>query len=457
MAKVLLISCNLAIEPYPVYPLGVSLIAEASRAKGHTVFEWDLLRHKNSLEKAAEFVQSRQPEVVGLSLRNIDTVNYNEQKSYVDGYRAMVQTIRRVSDAPVVLGGSAFTILPEAILQATGADYGISGEGEAVFCDLLETLAAGRKPTQQLLPARPLMAGDQLTLSKRNHELADFYLKKGGMLNIQTKRGCPHRCAYCSYPLLEGKIYRHRPAAEVVDEIEMLITEYQADYYAITDSVFNDATGHYLEIAEELVRRKRCVPWMCFLRPDHFKKEEVALLKRAGLSSIEWGTDCSTDTTLSQMKKDFNWEQVVHSNDLFAQAGIANAHFIIFGGPGETAQTVEEGLGNVSRLKHCVVFGSIGVRIFPHTAMYERALTENFITQATSLLEPIFYFSGDIDPIWLHETILDSFAGREDRIYPDGQLLDKTSAFHLLGYRGPIWDYLLKEAPTRRKKHVQKP
>ena len=84
---------------------------------------------------------------------------------------------------------------------------------------------------------------------------------------MQTKRGCPHRCAYCSYPVLEGKAYRFRDPKDVVDEIKVLITKYDADYYTITDSVFNDGAGKYLSIAEELVRRNINVPWMCFLRP----------------------------------------------------------------------------------------------------------------------------------------------------------------------------------------------
>lgn len=455
MARIALISCNMAQEPYPVYPLGLSIIAEAARASGHTVFEWDLLMHKGSLSGAAGFIQSHQPDYIGLSLRNIDTVNYNEQKSYVHGYRKMVDTIRQVSPAPIILGGSAFTILPEAILQATGADYGITGEGEIAFCDLINVLENGSTPAGKILPPRPRLSGKQMGIAPRNNHFADFYLKKGGMLNVQTKRGCPHLCAYCSYPTLEGRLYRQRPAEEVADEVEMLIKEHHADYYAVTDSVFNDSTGHYLEIAEALVRRNIATPWMCFLRPDYFTADEVDLLKRAGLSSIEWGTDCSTDQTLRAMKKDFSWDQVVHANNLFAKAGIANAHFIIFGGPAETEQTVLQGLENINHLENCVVFASLGVRIFPHTAMYERALQENVITRETDLLEPVFYFSKDIRAAWIHEALLKSFAGREDRIYPDGQLLDKTSAFHLLGYRGPVWDYILKKGPTRRKKHVR--
>lgn len=453
MAKIVLISANIAKEPYPVYPLGLTMVAEAARAKGHSVFEWDLLMKKGSIEIGSEFIKQHQPDIVGISLRNIDTVNYNEQKSYIDGYCDLVNAIRAVSDAMIVLGGSAFTILPEQIMEVINADYGIVGEGEVSFCNLVQDIESGSFPKQKILNSTPPISGDQFSAMSRNIEFTDYYLKKGGMLNIQTKRGCPHRCAYCSYPTLEGRVYRHRPAGEVADEIEMLIKDHNADYYAITDSVFNDSTNKYLEIGEELVKRKINTPWMCFLRPDNFKKSEVDLLKKAGLSSIEWGTDCSTDATLSEMKKDFSWEQVVKSNNIFAEAGISNAHFIIFGVPDESEKTLSLGLQNISKLENCVVFGSIGVRIFPHTSIYDRALKANVINEGTNLLEPLFYFSPNVEPQFIHEEIVKSFNGRIDRIYPDGQLLDKTSAFHLFGYRGPIWDYILKKGKTRRKIH----
>jgi len=452
MAKVLLISANTAEEPYPVYPLGMSMVAEAIRRCGHSAVEWDLYSNDASMDKMKEAVRREHPALIGLSLRNVDTVNYNKPTSYIPAYRAIVRELRTVSDAPIVLGGSAFTIFPEKIMKLTGADYGIAGEGEQAVCDLLDQLESGWPPAERIMHNNPVLSGAQFSALKRNDRLAKFYLSKGGMLSVQTKRGCPHRCAYCSYPVLEGRRYRYRDAADVVDEIEMLISKYNADYYSITDSVFNDTRGKYLEIAEELVRREISTPWMCFLRPHNFKSDEVAVLKRSGLSSIEWGTDCSTDITLKGMQKDFTWEQVVASNNVFADAGISSGHFIIFGGPDETHETAAEGLENIKRLNHCVVFASIGVRIFPDTPIYKRSLSEGVISAEDDLIEPTFYFSKSIEIPRLHEQILTGFEGRMDRIYPDGQFVEKTKALHLFGHRGPAWDLLLKKSGRRRKK-----
>ncbi|RPI03465.1 MAG: radical SAM protein, partial [Calditrichaeota bacterium] len=416
MAKVLLISCNITQEPYPVYPLGMSMVAEAVREHGHEVHEWDINVQGKDAPSIQAVIRQVQPHYVGLSLRNVDSANYNKPDAYITEYKNVVAAIRQVTTAPIILGGSAYTIFPDLILKELGADHGVAGEGEKAFCSLLDQLETDPDSAYPIYYNNPALSGSEFSTSKRNELLTDFYLKNGGMLNVQTKRGCPHRCAYCSYPLLEGKKYRLRPPVEVAHEFEELTQKYHADYIAITDSVFNDAGEHYLRIAEELVRRQISTPWMCFLRPDDFQKDQVDLLVRAGLKAVEWGSDCATDTTLQAMHKDFTWNQVVHSNNLFAQHGVSNAHFIIFGGPGETEATLDQGLINLQSLTHCVIFAGIGVRIFPGTAVHRWALEEGKITPDQNLLPPIYYFSDKVDRAVMHDKILASFARRMDRI-----------------------------------------
>lgn len=447
MAKVSLISCNITQDPYPVYPLGMTIVAEAARACGHEVVEWDMNAQGKEDTAIQKFINGSQPNFIGLSLRNVDSANYNKPDSYIEDYKKVVMAIREISPAPIILGGSAFTIFPDLILDELGADYGIAGEGEGAFCHLLHQLETDPESTYRIYYNYPPL--EKFSASNRNDSLTEFYIKIGGMLSVQTKRGCPHRCAYCSYPVLEGRHYRFRQPEDVVDEIEVLVHKYNADYYAITDSVFNDATGHYLNIAEELVRRGIDIPWMCFLRPANFTNNEVALLKRSGLNAVEWGTDCATDLTLSAMRKAFTWDQVVHSNNIFAQAGVSNAHFIILGGPKETYDTLEEGLINLQALEKCVIFAGIGVRIFPDTAVYQWALEEGKITSDQNLLPSTYYFSDDVEIKLMHQKILDAFKDRLDRIYPDGQFVEAARAFHLAGNRGPAWDLLLKRIITR--------
>ena len=446
MARVLLISCNVAREPYSVYPLGMTMVAAAARKRGHDVTQFDLLCAESQIQRLTDTVRLCQPDIIGLSLRNIDNIDSADLVGYTSAYAEVGRILRESTPAPIVLGGAGYSLFPELLLEQVGAEYGIVGEGETAFCQLVEQLVNGTPPKAVILRGEHPIAGDAMTAPDRDQQLVSFYLNEGGMLNLQSKRGCPHRCAYCTYPSLEGDTYRFRPPADVVDEVEMLTARYGAEYIAFTDSVFNDRQGHYLAVVEELVRRANPVRWMAFFRPQYFDRSEVDLLKRGGLHAVEWGTDCTTDTTLSQMRKDFTWSQVETSNRLFAEAGIHNAHFVIFGGPGETEQTVREGLANIERLPNCVVFAFCGVRILPGTAIHGLAVEQGIVERGDRLLPARFYFSPELERESLHQAVAHNFAGRIDRIYPLGNEIERVRAFHRLGYRGPIWDLLLGTA-----------
>jgi radical SAM superfamily enzyme YgiQ (UPF0313 family) len=443
MANIALVSCNLTREPYPVYPLGMSLIAAAARSKGHTVLQHDLLISGDSADRLFDDVRSFRPDVIGLSLRNIDNVDSSDLVEWTASYVELARAARQCGSGPVVLGGSGYSLFPQRLLDLLEADYGIVGEGETAFCRLVERLLAGEPPERRILYGRNELTGASLVAAARDPRLVSFYASQGSPLNLQTKRGCPHRCAYCTYPMLEGRSYRFRAPAAVVDEIELLVHEHGADYYAITDSVLNDREDHYLLVAQELIRRRIRVPWMAFFRPSRFRPEEVDVLRRAGLHAAEWGTDCSTEATLEQMCKDFTWSDVERSNRLFAEAGICNAHFIIFGGPGETEQTLRKGLDNIERLSDCVVFAYCGVRILPETDIHRRSVAEGVVAAGEDLLEAKFYVSPGLTQARLDEVLRDSFGARRDRVYPPGQDVEKVQALHALGHRGPGWNYLL--------------
>lgn len=449
MALILLVSANTVSDPYPVYPLGMSLVGEAARRVGHDVKEWDFLCH-GGIEELACFTKATVPDIIGVSLRNVDNADSQALQSYFAGYRQTVHCLKQCSDAPVILGGPAFSLFPEEMLEELGADYGIVGEGEEQFCRLTEQLCSGDKPDIRIQSYHTNSSTGIQLQAGRNSELAHYYLQYGGMLNLQVKRGCPWQCAYCSYPYLEGSNYRFRPPKLVAAEIQALISRYDADYYAITDSVFNDTEGHYLEVVEELVRLGIDTPWMAFFRPGDFQRDEIQLLRRSGLQAVEFGTDCSTDITLKAMQKGFTWGEVVDSNARFAEAGIACAHFVIFGGPGETEDTLTEGLCNLAELKQCVVFAALGVRIFPHTPIERRALQEGVINPEQSLLPPVFYFSSEIDQAKVALQISKSFSGHPARLFGESEQENLVQTFHKLGYRGPIWDLLLRNKSTRK-------
>jgi radical SAM superfamily enzyme YgiQ (UPF0313 family) len=452
MAKLLMISANIMDDPYPVYPLGAGIVANALKEKGHEVFFLDMLADARNADGVMRAIAEFNPDYIAISMRNVDNVSFNDPRSFITQYKELISGIKRTAAAvPVILGGTAFTIFPGKFMEYLGADYGITGPGEVSLPCLIDRLEEEKLreghagPVRAIIHGRADLSGNNDYYLCREERLAAFYLKQGGMLNIFTKRGCPHKCIYCSYPRLEGESYMFRDPEKVVDEIEFLKEKHAADFLFFTDSVFNDKDNRYLLIMEEMSRRGLTIPWTCYLRPSKFSSGEVELMKRTGLHSVEWGTDCSTDETLEGMNKDFYWSDVIDSNNLFASHGIPGSHFIIFGGPGETYETAERGINNLSLLENCVVFAGIGIRVFPGTGISALMKKQGLISGEDGLFEnPLYYHSPGIETGKLDNILTGAFKGRRNRVYPWSGQADRNRFMHNSGIRGPLWDLLLK-------------
>ena len=260
---------------------------------------------------------------------------------------------------------------------------------------------------------------------------------------MQTKRGCPYKCAYCTYPAIEGDIVRQRPPDDIADEVEKLQKTYGINTFYFTDSIFNDEEGGYLKIAETLVRRGIKIKWAAFFRPDEISKDRMSLLKRSGLYAIEAGSDAASDETLSGLNKQFTFDDVYEFNQSCVDAQIPCAHYVIFGGPGETEATVKKGLSNLEMLKNCIVFAFSGIRIFPGTMIQAQAIKEGVLKEGESLLKPAYYFSPEIDVEAMDDMIKTGFEGRRDRIFPPSQGMEMARIMNRHGYYGLLWDRLI--------------
>ncbi len=445
MAKVLLVSANVCAQPYPVYPLGMAYVAASLAKLGYEISQFDPLMHDDWGKALAEEVSRFAPDVVGLSMRNIDNVDSlsADDNWWVKTAKSMVETVKAASSAPVIVGGSGFSLLPGPILDYIGADHGIQGEGELAFGEMVETLMAGGKPPNMVSSSNPRLDPSQFITPLYDKGIADYHIERTGMLNLQTKRGCPFICAYCTYPCLEGSTFRQSDPRAVVDEMERLVREYNPTELFFTDSVFNDPKGRYLEVAEEIIRRGLKVDWCGFFRPSGMGIEEIGLMKRSGLFAMELGTDAASDTTLAALDKQFNFEEALAVGEAANQCEVPSAHFVIFGGPGETRDTVEEGLENIARLGKNVVFAFSGIRILPGTTIHKRAVEEGVVEPDNDLLHPVFYFSPEVDGEWMNRRITEAFTGRRDRIFPPEEGQMRMQVMTNFGYKGLLWNKLV--------------
>ncbi len=448
--RILLVSPNTLIAPYPVYPLGLDYVA-ASISPEHEVRIADL--NALSLPELDDIVVNFSPEIVGLSCRNIDNMDAAGSQSFIHDYATVVSRLRAKSKATIVCGGSAFTIMPKQILASLGADYGIIGEGER-FGMVVEAIRDGRDPAQltgvisassthETTPAPwsgPIVRNFQ---DQADHNC--FYLKTGGMLNLQSKRGCSFRCIYCSYPHIEGRNHRLVEPDEVA-RTALQLQDAGAKYFFITDSAFNSDIQHSLAVAKSFKAAGVSIPWGSFFAPTRLPVDYFSTLASAGLTHVEFGTESLANSVLKTYRKPFVVSDVFAAHQQALDAGLHVAHYFLMGGPGESAATVTESLNNIEMLKKTVFFFFIGIRIYPQTGLYDIAMKEGKITANTNLLEPVFYQADDIVRQTIESLVKERVGKRSNCLIGSGnpEEIEAVGKMYARGYTGPLWEHLIR-------------
>ena len=431
--RILLLSTNTFSEPYAVYPLGMSVIAGALTAAGHEVRQFDPMvcgrdECKNQL---AGLVQEFRPDIIGVSIRNLDNMDSSdESEPLIHGSIEIVRQLRKLSSAPIILGGSGFSLQPETILRLTGADYGIVGEGEDSVVSLVARLSKGGNITEKLHYA---CSKEQFGASYQE-DILSFYNNETNIIPLQTKRGCSFKCIYCTYPKLEGNRVRMRDPEQVISEIIRIHRQFPNSMLYFVDAVFNDPGKKYLELLELMLHRNLVVPWTAFISPEQLREEEIRLMASAGMTAADLGLDATTDATLAGIGKNFTFRDIPQICRTMQKLNVEVTASVMFGGPGETEQTVMDGIANLRSLEpaYSIIFS--GIRILPGTPLLDLARKQGMVPPDWDEISKIYYFAPGLSPAWLDHTLKSGFAGSRHCIYPPGSRNDQLKKILRLGY-----------------------
>ena len=437
-------------EPYPVYPLGLDYVLHAI-SPPHQVKTIDMNEVKSS-SALAEVLSQYLPDIIGLSIRNIDNTDEDNVKTFIGNIRELIAVIRQHSKGLIILGGSGFTILPIECMARLDADFGIIGEGERLQL-LLQALERNERVDN--IPGivtrnSPATFTEPWSWSFErgvlpDHSYIPFYLKRGGMLNVQTKRGCPFKCVYCTYPHIEGTRFRFAEPAEVANTARML-QDAGARYLYITDSTFNGNYEHSLEVAAAFRKAGISIPWGGFFTPTAPPPDYYTILAQAGLKHVEFGTEALADRVLASYGKPFHADDVFISHREALSAGLHVAHYLMTGGPGENEDTLRETLTNADRLEKTVFFIFNGIRLYPHTTLYNLAIKEGQIEPRCDLLEPVFYWSPSLPRKTAIDLVKNHIGSRTNWVIGSGppQMYKIIERLHARGHVGPLWERLIQ-------------
>ncbi|MHC4215038.1 MAG: B12-binding domain-containing radical SAM protein [Planctomycetota bacterium] len=468
------------MEPL-IGPIGLDYVATSARTAGIDVEILDLALVDEPDRIMKEYFASKEPILVGLTFRNVDDCFWPSANWFVPKLKATIAAIRNMTEAHIVLGGVGFSIFAKQIVEYTGADFGIKGDGEQAI-----TLLAKELQTTKKFIAIPGLIWKENGIIKSNspawllkislptsRDAIDnpSYFRLGGQAGLETKRGCDRNCIYCADPLAKGTKLRLRAPSEVADEAQSLLNQ-GIDVLHLCDSEFNIPRRHALDVCNEFINRSLGdkLSWYAYLSVVPFDAELATAMARAGCVGINFTADSVNAFMLDTYKKKHTKNELAKVVKLCRDRKIDVMMDLLFGGPGETEQTLTETIDFIKRIDPDCAGAALGIRIYPDTPMqhiaameYETGNTSNIHRKydgPIDVFKPTYYISEKLGPkpAKLVKDIIDGdkrfFEPAEDRM--DEIILptddtgynynDNTSLVEAIrkGRRGAYWNILRK-------------
>ncbi len=442
----------------PVMPIGACVVAESAERAGHSVALVDLMFAADPIRAIEAALRRTDYDMIGLSVRNIDNNDMHGTVFYIDDLAPLIDTIRRHTDAPIVLGGASLTVMPEDILRSVGADCAVVGDGEVTLPLLLERMAR-HEPWEDLPGIAFLQGGafranpspsasSNVCAAPAYHRWLDLraYRLQLSTAPVQTKIGCRFQCVYCTYRKIEGSSYRFSDPKSVADAAARLAASGLRDIEFV-DSVFNDPYDHAASVCEALIRSGVRVRLQSVeLNPSRFDDELLTVMEQAGFAGIGITVESASDSVLRGLRKGFSAHEVHKAAETVRDHRLPCVWIFMLGGPGETRETVTETLRfaeNNIRPRDAAFF-TVGIRIYPGTELESIARRQGVLTvPPEKMLTPVFYVSPDVDVAWIRAQVKNSMNSHMNFMSADSFNFPYLPALHRLGYRlgvsTPLW------------------
>jgi radical SAM superfamily enzyme YgiQ (UPF0313 family) len=410
MSTLLLVSSNRLQRPYPVPPIGLAMLAErVTHSLGFEVYLFDAMFRDPA--ELPGLIRKIRPDYVGLGIRNVDEMEMHRPACLIEPLaKEFVEPIRSATDAPLILGGPGFSVLPRPIMELLDGDVGIVGEGEAALVELIRRIEEGRpvvdmpnviSRTTAIIPSLPAqpMTSDEIGPSRLCRWLDFDPYRARGSYPIQTKRGCTHQCIYCTYPIIEGRNWRIRSPESIVDEIAEASEALGDVTFEVVDSTFNAPPGHAEAVCRKIIDRGLGVRLRTMgINPAGVTDELMDLMVRAGFVQMDCTPDSAAPEVLKQLYKGFTRQQLESTSLAIRRAGIPCMWFFLFGGPRETEETFSQTLDFIDRFIDPLdmVYMAAGLRIYPGTPLYRLSRLRGLISEQDDLLVPKFFVSPEL-------------------------------------------------------------
>lgn len=462
--RVMLINSNTERSPWPVPPIGACSVATSVQEAGHEVRFVDLCFEDYPAAVVRREVAAFRPEVIGISVRNIDNVDWQNPVFYLPQVkRNVVDPCRELSDCPIVIGGPSAGIMPGELLDYLGADYLIRGDGEEAMPRLLEALSNGGslagvpglvyREAGGLNVSGPARVLDLNTMPMpKPYQWLDLrrYLASNSSLGIQTKRGCALTCSYCVYNQIEGSCYRLKSPERVAREVEDAVVRGGASAIEFVDSTFNIPLDHALGICRILADRKLPATFSTMgINPGAVTEELFSLLRAANFNEVSITPETASPSMLKSLGKNFTTDDIARAARIARKFKMPIVWYFMFGAPGEDDHTVSETLEFIEKhvpQDHLVMFVA-GIRIYKGAQLETQARRDGQLSDQDNLLSPVWYqpkisrqeLGRRMDQAMRSHP---NYIALQDNHMPGPVLRVATRLHRLFHSKRPLWQYL---------------
>ncbi|HEU0021618.1 MAG TPA: cobalamin-dependent protein [Dehalococcoidia bacterium] len=417
--RILLIATNrhnrwMSKEEVRPLPIGLAYVAAYIDQKQHHLRVLDLMFVEDYLNETEQVVREFQPQLVGISLRNLDNGSYINPQSALPVTREVIRRIRGCSDATIACGGPAFSTLPAECFRYLEPDVGLAGDAAETFAELAQLLAKSKSYRQLSgvvyqekgeIKMAPQRSASGLTRPPRLDELdLDRYRQAGFGVGVITKLGWYASTVPSPNPQDEWRIVR--PVPEVVEEIKRLQTRHNLNEFFFIDQGFNRPAEYAKKLCQSIVDAGLDIKWNTNLRPQGIDQELMALMVRAGCQMVLiGGANVPSHSVLSDGAEEMiqlatELAGLQQLCDLCQSEGLSYAITQGFGEPCESKDTLRTKLAFLSTAagpgRPARVTLRIGNRLLPGTELTQRAVREGIITDDRDLLMPVYYVSAAV-------------------------------------------------------------
>jgi len=381
--KILLINPNRYHTP-PVPPLALEYLENAIRLSEHECRICDLCFEDDPAHALDTAIDEFTPDIAGLSIRNIDTVLFENNIFFLDDFKGYVSQLKK-KGVPLILGGAGYTFIPGGILEYLNADYGIEGPGERALVTALDMLEAGTLDTGTVIdgweagidPDMPVLRGKSIDLA--------HYIKKGGLAGFQTQKGCLGHCHYCGEGV--GQVF-HRSPESIVNELNVLAKQEITDYH-LCDAEFNQDLAFCHAFLEHLIEHGPKISWALYMRTGPYDERLFELLKKSGAIMLTISVPTGPDS-------------IANAGKMIALAKkyeLSVAVDLLLGFPGDTFDSVRADIEQMRSVAPDTVGVNATLRLAPSlpvtkTIMASKEHREHLagkISDNPELILPVFY------------------------------------------------------------------